>query len=227
MIPVPYLTTPKLTDAIVQQLQTSLHELSWLEYVFPICEINEDDEGNTYPACYLEDGTTEYQSIMPDDTVRAFSFFVDNLFDRGRDGELNTYNLTLYVWARLDAIQSNANDFTMSLVNDVLGKLEDNECFNMATTLRSPFSEFSMLDQFDKSNIKRKRTGFRIDFSIYGDSNGCQLYEDQYGFTGSKSSDSDSGKLGQVSFDDDYGYICVVAGSPGNATWKKFPIAKT
>lgn len=227
MKPVPYLTSPKLTDAIVQQLQTSLHELTWLEYIFPIAEVNEDDDGNTYPVCYLEDGTWEYEALLPDDDVKSFSFFIDNGFNQGFDGELNTYNLSLYVWARLDSIETNANDFTMALVSDVLGKLEENECFAVSTTFRNPFSDFTMLDQFDKSNIKRKRTGFRIDFSIYGDSNGCQLYEDQYGFTGSKSSDSDSGKLGQVSFDDDYGYICVVAGSPGNATWKKFPIAKT
>lgn len=41
---------------------------------------------------------------------------------------------------------------------------------------------------------------------------------------GTKDSATDAGTAGQVAYDDDYAYICVVSGSSGNATWKKFPL---
>ena len=39
-----------------------------------------------------------------------------------------------------------------------------------------------------------------------------------------KSSAFDGGVLGEIAFDDDYFYICVQAGTPGNARWKKLPL---
>lgn len=39
--------------------------------------------------------------------------------------------------------------------------------------------------------------------------------------TGPKSSSIDEGYYGQISLTDDYLYLCVVAGTAGNATWKK------
>lgn len=41
---------------------------------------------------------------------------------------------------------------------------------------------------------------------------------------GSKSSAVDAGTLGELSVDDDYLYICVVAGGAGSATWKRLAL---
>lgn len=40
-----------------------------------------------------------------------------------------------------------------------------------------------------------------------------------------KSSAVDAGTLGQMAYDDDWLYICVVEGAPGSAIWKKTAIA--
>jgi len=45
--------------------------------------------------------------------------------------------------------------------------------------------------------------------------------ESGLGTYGAKSSAVDAGVLGQAAYDDDYIYRCVVAGTAGNATWKR------
>jgi len=44
---------------------------------------------------------------------------------------------------------------------------------------------------------------------------------------GEKKTGVDAGKLGQMSIDDDYVYICVVEGEAGVAVWKKTIIFQT
>lgn len=41
---------------------------------------------------------------------------------------------------------------------------------------------------------------------------------------GEKQSAVDAGTLGELSIDDDYMYVCVIAGGAGSATWKKIPL---
>ena len=44
---------------------------------------------------------------------------------------------------------------------------------------------------------------------------------------GTKNSLTDAGIAGQVAYDDDYAYVCVVSGTAGSATWKKFTLSLT
>ena len=171
---VPFLTDPVLADEVVQTLASDFIGLNWLEYVYPIAQQGIDDDGKTYPMVYAEDGSSEYYRLSPDDSVKAFSFFTHTGFNAGDFGELNTYNFSLYVWARLDKIKTNKNDFTMELIGDCLGILHDNECFGCYVETKDPFQEFTALDYHENSMLMRKRTGFRIDFSVYGESNLCE-----------------------------------------------------
>jgi hypothetical protein len=171
---VPFLTNPVLADAVIQTLASDLLTLAWIEYVYPIAETGINDEGNTYPYVYAEDGTSEYYALNPDDSVKAFSFFTNNGFQIGEPGYLNTYNFSLYVWCRLDKIQTNNNDFTMTLVNDCVIKLRENECFGLYVEMKDPFAEFTAFDYHENSMLMRKRSGFRIDFSMYGDNDICE-----------------------------------------------------
>lgn len=171
---VPPLTNPILADAIIQTLASDFLNLNWLEYVYPIAQQGTDDNGKTYPMVYAEDGSSEYYSLLPDTSVKAYSFFTHTGFNAGDFGELNTYDFSLYVWCRLDKIQTNNNDFTMALIGDCLIKLHDNECFGCYVETKDPFQEFTALDYHENSMLMRKRSGFRIDFSVYGDSNLCE-----------------------------------------------------
>lgn len=225
-----YLLAPKFVDDVVQQLRLSLDTLTWLEFVYPVAEIGED-EGGTYPIIYQQDGTGEYASLLPDDTADAYAFFTDNGFDVGIEGELNTYNLSLYVWAQLGEISANINDFTMDLIGDVLAMLKENECFNFSVVTRDPFNEFTAMNEYENGFLKRKRTGFRIDFSAYGDSEGCTSNSVRPSplpiAWGEKKTGIDGGYLWQESLTDDYRYICVYPGIPGIAIWKKIPLLST
>jgi hypothetical protein len=43
---------------------------------------------------------------------------------------------------------------------------------------------------------------------------------------GTKRSEFDAGAVGEMSVDDDFFYICVTAGSAGNAIWKRTALIK-
>ena len=45
--------------------------------------------------------------------------------------------------------------------------------------------------------------------------------------SGEKKTGVDAGTLLAMSFTDDYGYVCVVAGVVGVAVWKKFMLSQT
>jgi len=171
---IPFLDISYLADAIIQTVASDLITLNWLEYVYPIAEQGIDDDEQTYPMVYVQDGTWEYYSLLPDDSVKAFCFFTNNGFTVGDFGELNTYDFSLYVWCRLDHIQTRNNDFTMQLIQDCLLKLHENECFGCYVETKDPFTEFTALDRHENSMLMRKRSGFRIDFSAYGDTNFCE-----------------------------------------------------
>jgi len=44
---------------------------------------------------------------------------------------------------------------------------------------------------------------------------------------GTKNSATDAGIAGQVAYDDDWAYVCVISGTAGNAKWKKFTLSLT
>jgi hypothetical protein len=172
---IPFLTAPLLADKVIQTIASDFLSLNWMEQVYPIAEQGIDDQDRTYPMVYGEDGTWEYYPLLPDDSVKAFCFFYPNApFEVGDFGELNTYHFSLYVWCRLDLIATNANDFTMALVADCLTKHQNQECFGCQVELKDPWSEFTALDPHENSMLMRKRSGFRIDFSVHGDSNLCE-----------------------------------------------------
>jgi hypothetical protein len=233
---IPYLSNPQFVDDAVQTLRLRLAVLNWLEYDFPLAQIGEDDEGQTYPVIYLQDGTDEYYSLLPDDSVKAYSFFIDDGYEIGFEEELNTYHLSLFVWARLDKITVIPNDFTHLLIGDVVSILGDAECFNISINTKEPFAEFTALHPHDNSLLMRRRTGFRVDFSVYGSSGFCSVNgggiiptPPSNAYWGAKRSGYDAGTLWQVSLDDDYLYICVSAGTgisdgSGTSIWKKSPL---
>ena len=43
---------------------------------------------------------------------------------------------------------------------------------------------------------------------------------------GTKSSASDAGQAGEIWIDNDYLFLCVIAGTAGNAVWKKIPLMR-
>jgi hypothetical protein len=171
MITVPFQSSPYLVDEVVQTLASDLLDLSWIEYAYCVAEMGIDDEGDTYPMIYSQ-SDWEYYDIRPDDQVKGYCFFTNNGFNVGGNDELIQYNLSLYVWCHLGNI-TGTQDFTMSLVSDCLAILRDKECFGMFVEMKDPFSEFTALQYHENSMIMRKRSGFRIDFSFWGDNNLC------------------------------------------------------
>jgi len=171
MITVPFQTSPYLVDEVVQTLASDLLDLSWIDYAYCVAELGIDDENETFPMIYSQ-ADYEYYDIRPDSEVKGYCFFTNNGFSGNLDDELIRYDLSLYVWCSLDLI-GGTQDFTMSLVSDCLQILRDNECFNWVVEMKDPFSEFTALQYHENSMIMRKRAGFRIDFSFWGDNKLC------------------------------------------------------
>jgi hypothetical protein len=174
MITIPFISNAVLADKVIQTIASDFLTLGWMDNVYPVAEQGEEDDGKTYPMVYAQDGSWDYYRLLPDDTVKAFCFFVNTGFDVGDDSILSTYRYSLYVWCQLDKIQTTNTDFTLRLVADCLDLLEDNECFDKTVERRDPFADFTALDYHENGMMMRKRSGFRIDFSVYGDSNLCE-----------------------------------------------------
>jgi hypothetical protein len=163
---------PRLNELIVADLVAELKELDWLEYVYGICEYGATEDGDVFPIMYDNDG--EYIDLLPDDDVTAYSFFEDNGMQIGVDGALNQYDMSLYVWLRLDKIVADCKDTTKRMIGDVLLILRKYDVFGVLVDTKDPFANFTAFNYQDDSMIMRNRSGFRIDFSVWGEDNLCE-----------------------------------------------------
>jgi hypothetical protein len=163
---------PRLNELIVADLVAELKGLDWLQYVYGVCEYGVNDDDETFPIIHDSDG--EYIDLLPDDDVMAYSFFEDNNMLIGVDGNLNQYDMSLYVWLRLDKIVADCKDTTKRMLGDVLLILRKYDVFGVGVDLKDPFANFTAFVYDDNSMIMRNRSGFRIDFSVWGEDNLCE-----------------------------------------------------
>ncbi len=133
----PY-TTPVLLGQVIQQLGNQLKQLTWLETVYPIVQVGQQNaaednakRGRTsyrYPIVYRNDGKTYQHIISPDRSTQSFAFFELNApysFDFNdvniRTGRVQ-FNLNVVAWLNLPRIDGGRDyDFTEELIQDFIG----------------------------------------------------------------------------------------------------------
>lgn len=165
---VPYYTNPKLEEYEAQVIRKQFDsELEWLDNSFPIARPDEN-ETETYPITYANDGTNESYDLRPDDSVDSYCFFEHIDTELGDENDINTYRLAVVFWVSLEKMDSSNNeDFTTNLLSDVLRVLKLNDAGGI-TYDYDPFQNYDF-----EVTLLRRYTGFRIEFTIYGENNMC------------------------------------------------------
>ena len=166
--------TPKLHDKVVQDINSNLADLSYIDYFYPIVHLGFTDEGETYPSVYMNDGTFDNYMVFPDNRVRSFVFF--ELDESGVSNmaidEDTEFSLSLVFWGNLETISTvKRYDYTSEIITDIATILGGMDAYDMTYVIGSDevFDKYSLYKENEKQTLLRPNTGFRIDFKIKGD----------------------------------------------------------
>jgi len=97
----------------------------------------------------------------------------------------------------------------------------------------SPYADADEVNSTIASDLRYKGLTVNVDGTEYWYSGGTaneNLVKKRMPFRveyGTKDSVDDAGTAGDLSYDDDYLYICVATGGEGDATWKKVILTTT
>jgi hypothetical protein len=156
-------TSPYFYDSKVQDLNTKLEALTWIESQYPICHMGKSEDG-TFPEAYYNDGGIKNLRVMP--SGKSISFFMIE----GNIEQVEEFHfrvpMALYVWADLTkAYTTKPYDYTAELLKDVIGVLENNSCNDMVISTDEVFENFTYLQKVLDQNTMRPYTAFKISFN--------------------------------------------------------------
>lgn len=156
-------TDPKFFDKKIQNINTSLDALGWIENVYPLAQIG-ISEDKTFPEVYNNDGGKVSTRVYP--KGKSLSFFLIN-------GELTEVEemhfsvpLSLVVWANLTKVDSSKRyNYTNELVSDVIGVLRSHSANDLTIQTGNVFEGFNDLEKSDFQNVMLPHTSFKINFT--------------------------------------------------------------
>lgn len=165
MIQAQLFTNPVFYNKKVQELNSKLSELGWIEVIQPIARIGEDEKG-TFPEVYYNDGSRKNIRIMPEGNSWSFFMLNGDIIQTNNDeGIWYTVPLSLYVWADLTKVYPAKNyDYTDELIRDVANVLEENACIDLVIITNNVFDQFNEYDLNKNQNMMLPYTGFKINF---------------------------------------------------------------
>ena len=176
-------------DLIVSKLNIAINScnaLSFLTYNFPRAERKRTLDGenisaNYKPQIYLK--SKEWFNLLPDDTVKAFSFFYTNSPKTNfSDDKINwTQTINLVVWANLSLIDPTEDSiFKENLIQQVQQIIIDNQFYdiiegvvNIYDDFDSTWTDFDIINEDYARFIKGNTTTFRIEFDVRGTTETC------------------------------------------------------
>jgi len=152
---------PVFFDKKVQDLNTELESLGWIQAQYPICWKGEVEEG-TFPEAYYGAGKKNFK-VLPEG--RSLSFFTI-------DGDINEIEdfdyevpLSLFVWCDLLKVYpQKLYDYTGELIKDVIGILKANSCNDLIIKTDKVFDEYSLIQKQLQQNTMKPYTAFKISF---------------------------------------------------------------
>lgn len=146
----PTITNPMIHNEVIENLQTDLSALTWLDHIFPIAEVGEKEVDGTrilLPICYQQETNTvgaptnNYIELAPNDADRGSCFFeLDNgtgTWNRqiGGDDQIDM-SISIIFWANLKLLApSRAYDFTDELIASAMKALADGTYTNDILTI--------------------------------------------------------------------------------------------
>lgn len=169
---IPTYDDPKMQDATVQTLNALL--TGSVEYLFGIVHLGYDEDGNTYPSVYYNDGSSKNEMLFPDNKVKSFCFWE---FESGEvldDDEGSNYNLTFVFWGNLNRIdQSKLYDFTSEIQQTILKIFIAQGATDITYTQEDVFANYSKYLEQEKQTLMRPNTAFKISFKTIGEGDVC------------------------------------------------------
>ena len=169
-------------DKIIANINDGIkfcNALSFFTYKFPKAErkrtLDADNITPYYkPQIYLK--SKEWFNLMPDDSVKAFSFFYTNSpkTNFSDDNYSWTQTVNLVVWANLSAIDpTNDSIFKENLIQQFLNVLIDNKYFDQIEGVTNIFDgidqtwiDFDLVGDDSARFIKGNTATFRIEFNV-------------------------------------------------------------
>jgi len=164
-------------DVVINNIQSKLSEIDWLEKSFGKSYIvKEEQDGRvlTMPKCWI--GHNEYVTMYPNDNVDAFSFIesfesetVTN-YESYKFDHQSEFDISIVVFANLDRID-NTQDyiFTERLINDVYDKLnkipETKEINTIKRGIDAAYKNWS-IESVEPVYYSPKYSAFNIELSV-------------------------------------------------------------
>jgi hypothetical protein len=156
---------PRFYNKKVQEINTDLNVLGWIESIFPVTKIGIDEEG-TFPEVYKNDGGKTSVRVLP--TGKSLSFFVVNdPLTQIEETESYSTELSLIVWADLTQVYPDKDyDYTDELINDCRRVLNRHGAYNYSVELEDVFDGYSQLEKLTNQNVMLPNTAFKITFTV-------------------------------------------------------------
>ncbi|GAF73165.1 unnamed protein product [marine sediment metagenome] len=155
-------SSPILYDKPAQEINTLL--ASTFDDQYPVCFTGEEEE-ETFPVVYENDGTRVNFRVMPNNT-RSLSFFTIE----GELVEQEEYHLVapmaITCWVNLEDYNTSSDynfDYTTEIIRDVYNVLRGYGCYDLSINVNDPFEGFSMLQA--RTHMMRPYSGFKISFN--------------------------------------------------------------
>lgn len=156
--------SPKFYDKKVQEINADLTSLGWIQYIHPIANIGEDEQG-TFPEVYKNDGSKKSIRIFP--TGNSLSFFEIDTIDQIDESDHWATQLSVIVWADMTKVYPAKDyNYTTELIEDVKGVLDDHSAYNYTIQLRDVFADYSQMEKVVNQNTMLPYTAFRINFTV-------------------------------------------------------------
>ena len=163
---IPTYSDPQMQDKVVQQINALL--TSYVEYIYGIANIGYDEDGNTYPSIYYNDGSRRNFMLFPDNKVKSFCFWEFNGANILDEDEGVVYSLSLVFWGNLERIDGTKNyDFTSEIEQDIVQVLQGLDTENIVYTEDDVFANYSKYLEEERQTLMRPNTGFKISFDIH------------------------------------------------------------
>ena len=172
---IPTVPNPQGIDVIINNIQTQLGLISWMDYSFGKAYLKKEDRsGTTYNIPKAWGGHNEFITLIPTDEVRAFSFVESfetetfNDYENRKFDYSSTTDISLVVFANLDMIDNSKNYiFTEELKKDVLNALTSVPSIAVTSIekgLDSSYSNWSY-ESIEPSFYSEKYAAFKVNIN--------------------------------------------------------------
>lgn len=141
---IPIELNKKLGDKAIELLRNELKDLTWIDEVYPAVKIGVRENGDTYPAVYVQSEHRKILDLTPNSKLKSYIFFEKNNYEIN---ENNIYDLSLILWANLRAIdESKEYDQTDDLIADIVHILQNFTCINIDVDFDDVFSKYNLYE---------------------------------------------------------------------------------